>query len=374
MNILIINTLYWPYKIGGAEKSVQILAEGLVRKGYRVRVLTLHQFDYKKYEMVNGVEIVYLPLKNIYWPFDGEKKCFLKKIIWHILDNYNPFMGYLVKKELVKFNPDVVHTNTLAGFSVSIWRQVKKLGIRLVHTSRDYYLFHPNCTLYKKGKDMELESLSVKLWSFLKRQISSNVDYYVGISQYINGIHINNGFFANIPSGIIYNPIDCLPTKKNSLKIETVGFIGRLSKEKGFDEFIELANKNQQLEFLAAGNFLNTEQEAKYKEKCKKLPNLHFLGFVLVSQFVKKIDAAVFPINWNEPFGRAVAEVASSGIPVFSSLKGGIKEIAMIYRNIRPMEDFPNSSKSYQYSEENKDLFDIDVIVHKYYKIYQQIS
>lgn len=42
MKILIVNTLYSPFKVGGAEVSVQILAEELVMKGHSVRVVTLH--------------------------------------------------------------------------------------------------------------------------------------------------------------------------------------------------------------------------------------------------------------------------------------------------------------------------------------------
>ena len=41
MKILIINTLYAPYKIGGAEKSIQSLAESFVKKNVEVMVLTL---------------------------------------------------------------------------------------------------------------------------------------------------------------------------------------------------------------------------------------------------------------------------------------------------------------------------------------------
>lgn len=41
MKIMIFNTLYFPYRIGGAEVSVQILAEELVNQGHSVRVVSL---------------------------------------------------------------------------------------------------------------------------------------------------------------------------------------------------------------------------------------------------------------------------------------------------------------------------------------------
>ncbi len=42
MKIIIVNSLYYPYKFGGAEVSVQLLAEGLVARGITVKVITLN--------------------------------------------------------------------------------------------------------------------------------------------------------------------------------------------------------------------------------------------------------------------------------------------------------------------------------------------
>lgn len=52
MKILIVNTIYAPFKVGGAEVSVQLLAEELVKNGHSVLVVTLHdkankEGDYK---------------------------------------------------------------------------------------------------------------------------------------------------------------------------------------------------------------------------------------------------------------------------------------------------------------------------------------
>ena len=39
MKILIFSTVYYPYRIGGAEVSTQLLAEGLVKKKYRSKYI-----------------------------------------------------------------------------------------------------------------------------------------------------------------------------------------------------------------------------------------------------------------------------------------------------------------------------------------------
>lgn len=46
MRIMILNSLYYPYRVGGAEISVQLLAEQLVKLENEVKVITLH--DKKK--------------------------------------------------------------------------------------------------------------------------------------------------------------------------------------------------------------------------------------------------------------------------------------------------------------------------------------
>lgn len=126
MKIVMINTLYAPYKVGGAEVSVQLLAEELISNGHDVTVFCLHNHSEMLEETLNGVRIFYFPLKNIYWPFANGRKGRLKKLVWHLIDMYNPWMMSLVGKELARIKPDVVHTNNLSGFSVSVWKAAKK--------------------------------------------------------------------------------------------------------------------------------------------------------------------------------------------------------------------------------------------------------
>ncbi|HDZ1179956.1 TPA: glycosyltransferase, partial [Klebsiella pneumoniae] len=79
MKIMIFNSLYYPYRVGGAEISVQLLAEELVRQGNTVRVVTLGENKRREEKLVNGVNLVVLPMKNIYWPYSEQKKTALKK-------------------------------------------------------------------------------------------------------------------------------------------------------------------------------------------------------------------------------------------------------------------------------------------------------
>ncbi|CUY42581.1 TPA: glycosyltransferase family 4 protein [Serratia marcescens] len=376
MKIVMINTLYAPYKVGGAEVSVQLLAEELISNGHDVTVFCLHNHSEMLEETLNGVHIFYFPLKNIYWPFANGRKGRLKKLVWHLIDMYNPWMMSLVGKELARIKPDVVHTNNLSGFSVSVWKAAKKENIKIVHTTRDYYLFHPNSTLFKSGNNIDVNSIGVKLLSAVKKNCSRNVDCFVGISEYISKLHKSNKFGISAAHAYIYNPISHIDFKKDDSGHENVrvGFIGRLTRDKGFDDYCLLAEKYRNtkgIDFYAAGRFGN-DMEGNELEMLASASNIKTMGFIKVEDFMASVDVVVLPNKWNEPFGRAVAESANAGKIVYTNFTAGVAEIAKLYQNIFPIQDF---NIDYLMTHPTFDInpvrdFDIKHIAEKYTELY----
>ncbi|RTF46874.1 glycosyltransferase family 4 protein [Serratia marcescens] len=345
MKIMIVNTLYSPYKIGGAEVSVQILAEELVAQGNDVIVITLHEGAKRKESKINGVSIVYLPLKNIYWPFSGHSRGPLSKLLWHIVDNYNPIMGKYFHAELKRFKPDVVHTNNISGFSVAIWGRVKRENIKLIHTARDYYLFHPNTTLFSYGSNASEKSTGVKVWSYIKRRQSRKVDAFVGISDFIRRFHIEAGFFSKSKSTYIYNAVSpsCYeyPVMGSSEEIR-VGFIGRLTADKGFESYCQIVEKlkdrGHKVLAFSAGRYgidKNSEQLKLLAEK----NNIEHLGFAKLTDFLSHVDIVILPIKWREPFGRVVVECALAGKMVLTNSVGGITELIALIPTVVDLKE-----------------------------------
>lgn len=78
MKIMIFNALYHPYRVGGAEISVQLLAEELVRQGEKVCVVTLSENKIREERFINGVNVISLPLRNVYWPYSDKKNLRLR--------------------------------------------------------------------------------------------------------------------------------------------------------------------------------------------------------------------------------------------------------------------------------------------------------
>lgn len=325
MKILIFNTLYWPKQVGGAEVSVGYLAKGFKDEGHEVVVCCIGT-DNKIYFDNNGIKVIQIKIKNIFFPFSKEKPNLIKRFLWHIIDNYNFIFKTAAEKIINDFKPDVIHTNNLCGMSVAVWDIAKKFNIKLVHTSRDYYLLHPSSKISKSSNF--LTKISMILWSFVKRYKSKHVQNYIGISKFIMDEHVNNGFFKKSKRHVIYNSqplIEVLRSKKT--KYNNFGFIGRVSEEKGIEILLNafiIANISDSKLFIAGDG--DSEYLNNLKSKYEK-NNIIFLGKVEPEKYYELININVVPSVWEEPLGRVVIEAYSYGVPSIVSCSGGLPEM-----------------------------------------------
>jgi glycosyltransferase involved in cell wall biosynthesis len=329
MKILIFNTLYSPYKIGGAERSVQLLAESLCANGYDVCIASLHEGNVIKDDSVNGVRVVRFPIKNLYWPFSNHQSV-LKKIFWHLIDIYNVSSKNQINKYFANEKFDLVHTNNLSGFSVSVWSWARAKKIPIVHTCRDYYLLDPNATLFQRGENVAARTLFRMSFSVMKKMLAAKVSAFVAISRYVQQIHVENGYFKNSKKYVIYNSIVAQNKKtrnKNTSNEIVFGFLGRVEPGKGIEFILKYLNKNKNIEYklLIAGKG-EGEYISYLKDEYENV-NMHFLGVVDINSFFPNIEYLIVPSLWNEPMGRVVLEANSFGVPVIGSNRGGIPEI-----------------------------------------------
>ena len=331
MKILLINTLYYPNIVGGAERSVQILAESLVSKGNDVVVLSINNKKGINSNIINGVKVYYISLKNIYFPFQ-ECKNEVFRLCWHLIDIYNPIMAHQISKIIHLELPDIIHTNNLSGFSVSAWPVSKKYQIPLIHTIRDYYLPCYLTSMYKKGKNCINQCVPCKFFCIIKKQKSNLPDTVVGISRYILDKHINLGFFSNVKNRKIINnslfyskdPVN-VTLKNDFLRF---GFLGKIEEKKGIELLLNTFSKMQTNKAqLLIGGIGKNKYYKNLKKKYYLKENIKFLGFVNPYNFLKDIDILVVPSLWNEPFGRTIVEAYQQGIPVIGTIRGGIPEI-----------------------------------------------
>ena len=380
MNILLINTLYYPEHIGGAELSVQALAEGL-SQNHNVIVLTLNELKDKIYTL-NGVKIYSLKIRNKYWPYDKNKSISKwQKLAWHYNDIDNHLYDKVLTNTLADEKPDLIHTHNLSGFSPRIFSLFKT--IPLVHTLRDYYLMCPSSTMYKNDKKCGGLCRSCRVFSKPKRGLSKSVNYVVGISDYILQKHKDFGYFEGLPSSVVYNGID----SNRSLRVEllqkrelhTFGFIGRLSHEKGVDLLLESFKLLQQhinvIKLVIAGSG-DLEYVNYLKEKAGD--NVLFLGHVDSVDFYKKVDVVVVPSLWEEPFGRVVVEAQLNNCLVLGARNGGIIELLdnqyLFDDNIESLYNKLEETVKKQITEQSaKAITSVVEMVQKYEMIYRSL-
>jgi glycosyltransferase involved in cell wall biosynthesis len=331
MKVLLLNTLYYPYSYGGAEKSVQTLAENLVLSGEEVQVITLGENN-KRYDL-NGVGIWSIKIKNKYWPFSENEKSRVDKFFWHLKDVRNKSYVEDLNKIIQGFGPDIIHTNNLSGFSPHVWSIAKKQNIKIVHTLRDYYLQCPSATKFKNNKICTNTCIDCYYLSIIKKKASQNVDCVVGISDFILKDHIREGYFSNSQQEVIYNgfEIEIRENKQKDMidnKKIIFGFIGQINTSKGIEVLIE--SFNNLLEFenwsLVIAGRINDNYKNKLLKICKS-DRIKFIGFTDPEKFYKKIHVVIVPSVWNEPFGRVVIEAAIKGKIILGSETGGIPEL-----------------------------------------------
>jgi glycosyltransferase involved in cell wall biosynthesis len=329
MKIVLFNTLYYPHILGGAERSTQILAETLNKKGFDVVVISTGNKDEE--DIVNGVKVYYINIPNIFWRYEAHKQGIINRSLWRAIDYYNFFTGPRVKKILLKEKPDICHTNNIGGFSISLWDSIKQLNIPLVHTIRDYYSICATSKMLRNDKSCAKRCFSCKIYTYNKKIISQKVDAVIGVSKFILDIHLKNGYFTTSKiKNYIYNPIERIDTnfiKQNNHNL-VFGYLGLISSIKGVElllrSFQKIKNKNIYL--ILAGKENNPNYIDSLKEKYLD-DRVRFIGFVEPEFFFSKIDVLIHPALWHEPFGRVVAESYNYGIPVVSSRNGGLIEI-----------------------------------------------
>lgn len=388
MKVIIANTLYYPYKIGGAEISVQSLAEEFSMLGITVGILTLGETD--SFEVVNNVSVWRLKIENVFWPFNNQQKNTLMKLKWHTKDVNNKGYDKKINAIFESFKPDILFTNNLSGFSTRIWQLAKFKNIKTVHTIRDYYLQCPKTTKFKNGSNCNTLCLDCKALTNLKKRNSKNIDYVIGISDYVLQDHLKQGYFKDVKSEVVYNgfKFNYTPRKVKFLNKNEVifGYIGQINKEKGVELMLDSFNNlkhNTEWRLLVAGKV-----ETEYLAHLKSINNsnkITYLGYTNSKAFFKKIDVLIVPSQWNEPFGRVVLEAIINNTIVITSKKGGINEIMKHNQNLTFNTNSADMSNlideiikkrehiSFNYSPEFMANFNIKNTVLKYSKIFSEI-
>ncbi len=361
MKILQLTAHFRP-NIGGVETHLSDLVNALIKRRYKVFVLTYQPLTtkttWKIYENRVGNEILRIPwLPNLFYKLVS----FPAAEFLYLL----PGLFFLAPVVLIIKNPEVIHAHGLvAGFVGVFWGKV--FNKRVIVSTHSIYNF-PNKGLYK----------SFAKWIF------SHADRSLSLSKQaekeIINLGINNETVDNFTYWIDLEKFKKVGNAKQSLGWKdkfTVLFVGRLVEEKGIIELIESVKtwKNINLKIIGSGPL-----ETAVKKTVAKYNNVEFFGIIDQDKlpiYYSASDILIVPSVSEEGFGRVILESFSCGTPVIGANRGAIPEamdgsvgklidvsinnirdaVLYFYRNRDKLKQLSNNCRKFaerRYSEKN---------------------
>jgi glycosyltransferase involved in cell wall biosynthesis/GT2 family glycosyltransferase len=178
------------------------------------------------------------------------------------------------------------------------------------------------------------------------RQLARGVSRFVAVSSFIKDLWVDAGLHADsvqvVPNGVdeADYPVGGtaeLAAARHRLGLSASAYVvlyyGRLHPEKGIDRLLEawqrLALPADEATLLLAGEAYPTSEGRAYAQRIRELApaGVRLAGMQRdVVPLLHAADTVVLPAQWQEPFGRVVAEGLISGRPVVASRVGGVPE------------------------------------------------
>jgi glycosyltransferase involved in cell wall biosynthesis len=334
MRVLHLSMLYPPHVMGGAEKSVALLAEGQLAAGHTVAAACITPGAWRE-EVRNGVQVYRMPHETDFWPEEWPQHSQLARGVRRFKQQFNVRLEQHFLRVIDDFRPDVVHTHSLLDVSTRVWVAAKSRGLPVVHTLRDFDLACANAAMFKGGKRCERRHLKCRAFTFMKSIHHRSVDAVAGVGSGILQSHLDMGYFAHVPPTlrrVIWNPAVVDGVDASYQRPErrgepmTFGYLGRINVEKGVGTLLDAcrALPADGWRLLVAGK--EAHEGESLEPKAEGLP-VDFLGFVHPRQLFDRIDALIVPSIWAEPLPRTILEAYAMGVPVIGADSGGIPDL-----------------------------------------------
>lgn len=384
--------------MGGAEHSVMLLAENLVKRGQSVGVFTI---DSEKRQLVieeiHGVNVFRgsggkYDIRKAYRPD--------KPFVESLRNKWLEIRNYSVIPELAmvyaKFAPDVIHVNCIAGMSMSAIKYFQLKGVPIVYTLRDYFLDSPKNVIQNFTWNQPIKKILLAGYRWYTRRMSAEVNACTAPSNFTLNYYLSNGYFRNSKiQKCVFNsvPIVIEDTKKyiaekNQHIKRSFMYAGSVTETKGI---IPMLTAFMQTDMDCALYICGTGNLLEFVQDCaKKDPRIKVMGKlkpVELEQVYKKSDIMLVPSLWAEPFGRVVIEAAKYGLYVIGSKNGGIPEIIETLKcgcicdpnDVEKLKEILEKVYSKDFSDiyqnviDRIDLYSIEKQIDSFEKIYESV-
>ncbi len=321
MKILVLHNEY--ATLSGEETSLRHVTDVLASRGHQVRSYSRSSAE------ITGTRL-------------GKPRALLSGL-------FSPFSRAAVRKLLISFAPDVVFVKNLYPLiSPSVLPVVRRAGVPIIMRVANYRLVCPNGLHLSRGAVCERCAGGREYWCALRNCEQSlpksfgyalrnwiarhagwyreNVSVYTCATEFMKRKLISAGFAASrihVLPNVVPDPVrpgDVLEPGSGSF----VGYVGRISKEKGVSTLIRAAALCPSIEFRLAGRVSHSLPLSDALPENVKL--VGFLEGLELAEFFKQARIIVSPSECYETFGMTLAEAMLYARPVIASRIGVFPE------------------------------------------------
>ena len=335
MRILHLGMLYPPHILGGAERSVAMLAEAQVQLGHHVGAACTTPDSFCREER-GGVSVFRMPHETRFWAEEWPQHGKVERAWRKFSQQFNYKLRDHFLRVIREYRPDIVHTHSMVDVSTTVWQAAAAQGIPIVHTLRDYDLLCADGSMYHDGGAC---GVKCKVMTFAKTGRHRLINAVAAVGRETLDIHLRHGFFAHVPPHlrrVIWNPAvvegagpDYFRPSRAGAPM-TFGYLGRINEEKGVGTLIEAVRllvreaPRADIRVVIAGKANNAL--TPFEQQAASLP-ITFPGFVHPRDFFESIDVMIAPSIWAEPLPRTILEACAMGVPTIGARSGGIPDL-----------------------------------------------
>jgi len=338
MKIAIIQNYIRPYCVGGAEINVENFAHHLADKGIPTVLITsgknlkteispLHR-HLKRYR--------FYPL-NLYFNYPPNvRRSKLVKILWWIMNLWNPFVFLSVRSILKEERPDLVNIRNFYGLSPAVFTAAKSLNLPIIFTAHDFFALCKNGSFLKNETICQKRCLICSLWGSWNKIFMKNIMFHF-LSRFSASVfrkHMAPKKFLIAPNPVYLNEekikenISLRAKMSSERKCIRFIFLGRLSPYKGI---LTLLNAFSKVKCENAELLIGGEGEIKkdVRDSVERDLRIKYLGFVEGERkraALLSADVMVLPSEWYEVSPLTIQEAYGFGLPVIATDLGSIPE------------------------------------------------
>jgi glycosyltransferase involved in cell wall biosynthesis len=353
MRILLVSKFLHP--VGGVETYLSWQAETLAAAGFEVGIMGMEPPPGSPPVVAPALPTWRSPLRSFAPGAPGRLRSALSSV-------YSPTCGRVMTRAIDEFRPDVVHFHgTCYQLTPSVVTATVRRRVPSFLTVHDYKLLCVNQSLFDDrvgsvctdcleasalGKFVRPVRRSCMKGSTLvtglgavEGQLSTAVwrradPTILAPSHFIRSLLLADGWpadrvhYLDLPWPARTPDADPAGATRDS-----VLFLGRLLPEKGpvtlLDAWSQIAGRHPDVHLRIAGDGVQ-RQELQDRVATRKIPRVHFLGFLSPPQAARELGRALLtahPAIWleNSPF--SVRESLAAGVPAVVSARGGMPEL-----------------------------------------------